>query len=433
MENNRAYAKKLRTENMYAEALPLYKLLWEGCSGDNVDCWLGWEYADTLKRNGKIDDAISVCKKVYQFDKEFKYNTHLLAWCLYERYIKNIDADNPPKDLKKIIQIADFITTTSRQEKGTPYEITVWAILKLLKNNNMFNAIKVDYWLVKLEVSLLSDIPYSYTDNTGKQRELASKKEEWYTTKCKVLLEMKKYKDCVDLCEEALQSIKKFHYDNNIWLCVKKAYCIGMLGDIKQSIDLLISLLTEKDHWSIHEMIFNFYVLDNNCPEGLKHAYTAALTKDPPKMKVKLFYNVGKILESLKNKNYALKHYKFCKKIREENKWNVPVELDAAIENISADVQQSDDNNLYKDLRNFWINEKLRLTPRAEGTVVNILPTGNAGFIKSGNASYYFRVQSVIGDKHKLKRDIKVSFTLIDSFDRRKNIPTKEAVDLLLL
>jgi hypothetical protein len=91
------------------------------------------------------------------------------------------------------------------------------------------------------------------------------------------------------------------------------------------------------------------------------------------------------------------------------------------------------EDNLYKELRAFWINEKIRLTPREKGIIVNILPNGKAGFIKGDNGSYYFQVQSILKDKYKLKRDMKVSFTLIDSFDKRKNTPTKEAVDVVFL
>jgi tetratricopeptide (TPR) repeat protein len=432
VDSNRINARKLRSEKKYLEALPLYKNLWVGYKGVKLDCWLAWEYADTLKRSGMIDEAIDICKKVYEIDKVFKYNLDLLAWCLYEKYIKSINVDNPPKDIEKTIRIANFITQISKQESGSPYEYTVWTMIKTLKNRAAVNYSDIDFWLMKLNADLLSDISYVVTDKTGKQRELASKKEDWYITKCKILYRTNKYEECLEFCNKSLSIISTFHYDNDIWLNTKKAYCMGVLGEKENAVQMLKSLLVRKEHWSINDMIFRLQVELGEHKSGLFYAYKAALSKDPLRGKVNLFLRIGEVLETLNSKDYALKHYMLCKKIREEEGWKVSGRLDESIASIEGGTGKYSDGDIYRELKMYWTEQKLSFTERSTGVITSLLPTGKAGFLKCENNSFYFQLSSVI-NRHKLKINKKVEFSLIDSFDKKKNKETKQAVDILVL
>jgi len=424
--------KKLRNEKRYKEALPIYKEIWEKRTNNKVDRWIGWEYGETLKKCGCIDEAIKVCKEVHIENKEFKYNNDLLSWCLYEKYLKNTDIKEFGKDIQRIIKIADYITNIVKQSEYTPYEMIVWKIISFYKHGNVFNADKVNYWLDKLDVLLLSEEPFQYTDDNKFIREGASRKEEWFALKCKALMKMKKYQECLEVCDVALSSIKKYHYNNDIWIKSRKAYCYGQFGDKVVAIRILEELLTVREHWSIYEMIFDLKLLLNERKEALGYAYSAALTKDSPSLKINLYIKMGAVLEELNLNEEALWHYRFSKMIRLESKWNVPIEIEQSITRIEKRVCSPNDECLYNKLKQFWVNEKLLLSPRFSGIILSLLPHGKAGFIKCENNSYYFTASSIMNKYNKIFPNISVTFSLIDSYDKKKNVHTKQAVDILV-
>ncbi|MBU3102244.1 MULTISPECIES: tetratricopeptide repeat protein [Clostridium] len=157
MIEERIIAKKLRKEGNLKEAVVIYKKLWGSCNKGNVDVWLGWEYADTLKKLNMLDNAISVCKQIYLSKKGFKYNNDLLSWCLYQKFFKNLDTKEKELNLGQIESIARFIINNTQQDIKLPYEKTVWKIIKLFKElfKEPFDARKIGLWLDKLNVDLL--------------------------------------------------------------------------------------------------------------------------------------------------------------------------------------------------------------------------------------------------------------------------------------
>lgn len=425
----RKMAKQLHKDGKNAESKDIYDKLWDECNGKEIDIWLGWEYADTLKKLGYLDRAISICKLVYKKDSTFKYNNDLLSWCLYEKYFKELDIRELPKNSNQLIKIGNFITYIISQDPKLPYEKIIWKIIKMHKNP--FNASLIINWLNKLDVNLLSENPI-IINVESKNVELASSKEEWYYLKSKALNKLCKYKECIKLCDEAISCIKKFHNNRDIWMQKEKAECLAKLGWEEEAINLLKIVLIKNGHWTIYDSLFQIQIELQNYDEGLMNAYIAALSKDPPKIKVKLYYDIGRVLELKAEYKLALMHYLFCKKIRIENRWNVSNDLMSKIKKLSI-KEPLDENKLFVNLKKFWLSEKLKNSERIEGTIFKLMPKGKCGFIKSKNGSFYFKNISILMSKKHLQEGMKVTFSLIDSFDKRKNVNTKEAVDILLL
>lgn len=431
MEVKRSIAKETYNQGNYEEATKLYRELWDNCICNEIDCWLGWEYAETLKKAGYLDEAIEICKKVYSANKEFKFLNNLLSWCLYEKYIKNINQAKIPEDIQSINKIAEFITKITKQDLYSSYEVTVYKMIKMYKKANNFN--EIDKWLNKLDVSLLSDKPYKYVRDGNTTFEGASRKEEWFTMKCKVLLKQKKYSECIELCDRALSEIVDFHYDYDIWLKADKVNCYGMLGKEDKAIKILDELLVTKRHWTLYKLAFNLNRQLKDYNNALLYAYTAALTTDPPKVKVNLYFEIAEVLQSIGNNEYALKHYMLCKKIKEENKGKVSSILKAKINYLKTEIYVDEKIDLLRELKEFWINEKIKFIPRYDGNIKSLFPNGKAGFIQSLNGTYYFTIGSILKDRSKLSISKDVSFSLVDSFDKKKGIKTKEATDILFV
>jgi tetratricopeptide (TPR) repeat protein len=424
VENIRSKAKTLRQAKDYPAAIEIYKQLWDSNDPQKNDKWLGWEYADSLKKNGQLDEAIRISHQVYAHNQDFKYNNDLHSWCLYEKYFKSLKDQYTIGEEKELLDKADLVIKLVGQNNATPYEHVVFQILKMLKNKTNYSASIILYWLSKINILMISDESYEYTDKSGKKLEIQSRKEAFYSYKTKALFEGKQYVDCIKCCDEALSQIKKFHHDNDIWIKVRKAKSIALTGDLPIAINSLIELQIQKDHWSILMDISLLYFNTGDLTNSLIYALRAALTKDPEQMKINVYDHIGQILEKTGDPINALLHYMFEKKIREDNDWGIPFGLSARIEKLCKSDTKA--IPLFSTLKEFWVNGLKALMGTHTGVINNVIGKGQIGFITCENDSIFFKSDSVINNK-KIRQGNKASFCIIDSYDRKKKQKTKEA------
>src|SRR5690606_7224798 len=84
--------------------------------------WVGWGYAQCLRKLGRSADALEICRAVYRIDSAFERNRNLYGWCIYDIGIKQVEHEF---DEAKYLQAADAITQLTRHENYSPYELTV--------------------------------------------------------------------------------------------------------------------------------------------------------------------------------------------------------------------------------------------------------------------------------------------------------------------
>ena len=84
---------------------------------------------------------------------------------------------------------------------------------------------------------------------------------------------------------------------------------------------------------------------------------------------------------------------------------------------------------VFKKLKNEWKKAKYFDQDRKRGFVKVILPNNKAGFISSGTKDYFFKISSV-GIGQKVLEGSSISFFLEEGFDKKKNKPTKVAVEI---
>lgn len=424
-------AKLYRQNKDYSNAVQLYKELWEA-RGTYWDKWLGWEYAFTLKKLGRLDEAIYVCRDVFLLNNDFHYNNDLLAWCLYEKYLKfNVINSSA---LPKAIEIAEFITKITKQKgKSTAYEATVFRTIDILKVQNTINYNKILYWIEKLDYILLSTEVIIYSLGEGKLKEGASRREEYFSIKTKALEKLEKYLDCIKVCNIAFEDVTQFHFDNEIWIDVRKNYCICLttIGkEFDSAIKSLIDITNKKKHWTIYYKVFKCYYKNSNYESAVVFGSKALLSNDQYDKKVSLLFEYGVALEKLGDQVNATKHFEFAYIIRKENSWTIPIPLEKKVIDYSLINSDRINKNLLKE---FWVNKSLKNKELIKGTIMSILPHGKAGFIKTDSGeSYYFRIVSIILGIKNLSVNKQVSFSLINSFDKKKQQETKEAIDIIV-
>ena len=134
------------------------------------------------------------------------------------------------------------------------------------------------------------------------------------------------------------------------------------------------------------------------------------------------------------NVNEAKLHLKLIISIRKKEGWAISSELENEAKKFEIDTHESNEiNNIIKKLTPFWESQSATNAVRLEGKIEQIFSDTGSGFIKTSTGEkYYFSSK----ESAKLKRDCKlgaiVKFELMDGFDKKRNVATKNACSLKL-
>lgn len=419
MDELRNKAKELRNLGDHKEAVEIYVKLYN----PNCDRWIAWEYADSLKKCNDIDLAINICKVTYENSKDFKYIKDLYSWLLFEKYFKSIQDSYQADEIIHLYNTAIFVTKLVTQNINSPYENIVVQTIKILSKHSSNQWRKVLELISKLDLSMVADKPLIY-NKQQKEIEYQSNREMLYAYKTKALLELNQYEDCIKSCNEAFSVIKKFHHDNDTWINLRRAKCITALGDIDNGIELLKDISIKKIHWDIYYELAKMFVKKNDISNALLYFCKAAITKDPPKMKVTLFYDMAILYYEIGNIENARLLCYFAYKIRVSEDWSIPTNLHNLLDKTNALDKEFEFDN--KKITNLCVSEIYTILEYKQGNVSKVQPHGKTGFISCGKDSYYFKMSSVI-NMRSIKLGDNVNFCLVDSYDQSKNKVTKEA------
>ena len=421
-------ADELRKSKKYADALPLYKKLWEE-HRENCNEWEGWGYALCLKHLKDYQKALEISREVYKLKPNFENIKNVYAWCVYYTEI----AVEKVNDEQRFLKAGEAILELSKQEdQYSPYTQTVFKILEYLNNKAIYPTDKILEWTDKLNFKILDNTPFSFTDNQGKTRELAPKKEQYFMWRTKALLEKGRFDECIKLSQEALDIFEKFHYDNDVWFFWRIALSYKGLGQPEKALEQLKSLLKRKNEWFIHKEIAEIYLEQGNHEQALKFAIDSALGFGDADKKLNVYKLLSEILMSKNQNEEAKKHIEFIYQIRKAKNWKMDIDLQNLINQFQIDTAKTIDlKNFEKELKKLW--EKLKFSNQTQltGTIKSILPNGKAGFIESENKkSYYFQLRNFKAKPELAKVGQKVTFFLEEGFDTKKNQKTENAVNI---
>jgi len=407
----RQQASELRKQKKYHEALELFKILWEE-HRDQCNEWDGWGYAYSLRKVGNASLACKVSEEVYEHWPEFEYNQSLLAWTTYDVEIKKDiveikqNESNYFEAVNKILSLVEFNTYS-------PYGRTIFKVIDYLEESrNNYPAESINNWLERLNPKELSLETWTGKDQKGRPLEHASKKENWYAKRAKALYELGRYQDCIETSQEAFEMISAFHYRNEKWIKRLIALSYYELGQFEEGLKWLKQIFDHRPEWFLHLDMALFLSQTGNQKEAIKHAAVAALDPQELGFKWNVFYVMGKILFDQGELELAKKHLLLAYKVREDNEWSIPKDLQKAIEKVNLDTSEAvNAHKLEKNLRGYWQSLKVADMEKMTGTIKNMVSSGRSGFI-SGNdgREYYFPVKNFKGDSNQLQTGIEVSF-----------------------
>jgi len=421
-------ADDFRKAKNYAVALPLYENLWKNFK-KQCSKWDGWGYAFCLQKLEKYQEALNVCREVYPSNKDFEQIKSVYGWCIYYTEIKVDKVD----DENKFLKAANGILQLSNQEDNySPYTNTALKVLDYFDKKNLYNAKKILEWTSKINPDLLSTDPFSFTDSQKKKRENASPKEKYFSHLINALFENEQYKNCIELCNTALNSIPKFHYKNEIWFKRKIAQSKFNLNQYDEALLIYEEIIKREKDWFIQKEIADIYFIQNKFDEALKYSVEAALNVGEDNMKVELFKLLAMILSKKGKTIEAKKHIEFAYIVKQENEHKIKDDFIALVNSYKIDTNKLKNyREQLNEMRNIWQMLKFGKQEIFEGRVKKILPDGKSGFISGDNGKdFFFSFKNFIGNGKLLVQGLRVSFFLEDSFDKKKNLATKIAVNI---
>ena len=145
-----------------------------------------------------------------------------------------------------------------------------------------------------------------------------------------------------------------------------------------------------------------------------------------------LYKLLAKLLQSKGKIDDAKTHIELIYQIRSSRQWRIDSELLDLIKQYKIDTTKlSDERELLRKLKRIWEGLKFGSQELLNGTIRTIISEGRAGFIDTDTRkSYFFSAKAFKEKKELMKQGQRVSFYLEDSFDKKKNQPTKIAVSV---
>ncbi len=388
------------------------------------------EKAREYNKVKKYEESLSYYKKVIDMGEELpQADKERYAWDLYFVKIKNTDTISELEEyVKELIQYVKQ-KNASRKDKPCAYTISVLKLMKFYSDNISFNnnAYKLIAWAEKLNPEYLSNTQAKRDDD----HKYNSNKESWYLQITKGLFEIKKYKEVIELSNEALETIPNFNNYNDSWFKYKIAKSYKELGEYDNALEYLDEIIKVKDDWFIfNEIALNYYKKEDY-DSSAKWAAKAALSKDGKiESKLKLFMLIGDILKIKGYEDEYILHKYLVYTIRNAKEWTQEEGWEEELASYELDLENTDYNRVYNELSPIWISLKFIGQERKYGNISKVFEHGNSGFIKCGKESYYFNANEFQDDKSFIYEGTAVSFFLEKAYNRKTGEEVENAVNI---
>jgi|GEM_PF-6869723 ''Cold-shock'' DNA-binding domain. len=395
--------------------------------------WDLYFYGKCLRKAKDYTRAVKLNRLVYIRMPEHEQNRNAYAWNLYDLYVK--PSDKRHIDESKMLSTASFIIKITEQGTYSPYERTVFTVLKHLKSKDKPHWEALLDWHSKLNPDLLDREVRTVTDEDGVERELASYLEEWHYYHIICLFGLGDWEACIKAADEALGAIRLFHYNYDMWIRIKKALSVYKLGNPASAALQLEQIGIESGLWQSYYELFKLYQLIGDREKALTSAAVALLSRNgETKHKMKLLLEFGAMLEQMSQKQEALKHYSLVCDIRKQNGWPPNERLNNHIAALEGETGLLNAGNP-RELERYWNTLRLNKQDKRTGTVQKLVSEGKSGFIvvDESEDTVYFRARDVKGKGSKIPVGQRVSFYMTDAYDRKKQRLTKQAIEIRLI
>ena len=362
---------------------------------------LVWSYRDYYLNKDYVnkENAIKAVNKILEYGE--KDNEFLLRSIKNSIFTKEV-IRKYPKELKNILDKIDGSENNHSTILSNSRKSRVLFNLGTLSNSKTLSKIKSHKMLNK---NINTCIYYSII-----------------LCKMNVLLQLQDYQGVIDIYN-IYKSLDDFHIERNM------AKAVAFQGNYQEAISILNKAAIKfGKQFYIYSDIGEIYELMGDTENALKSYYKACLLVHDDKFLLSTLISISKLLVE-EEKELARKHLDLCILLRKQEGWKLKSEEESLLKKLSECKPNNDIKILREELNSIWENLINKDVEIFEGIIENVLDSGN-GFIRYDNGKKVFFRRS---KNYNLKKDDKVTFTIEESYDRKKEVYSKAATNLKLI
>lgn len=369
------------------EAVRLYRLMYEQYP-EQFNSWDAFYLIKVMRASNSFD--ISWASELAEKYKDERVSG-LYGWLVFDKCVKGKERTEIIDNEQHISSLINLSPQKNLKENDQFPCPTTISVLKLCDAHaeNLFNARKINDLLSGLDYNLMSDKSQSIETQAKGEVELSSDLEKYFALKTKALLKLNEFESCKELSSIALQSIQKFHYDNDLWFKMRIALSEDGLGNTGKSEEMFKELLSSKagsSKWFLHRDIAQIYFEQNNFEKAWKYAVDAIFYGNEPHFLIGLYLLQARILFKLNRASEASNLADLIASILKEQQWNDKLEYNKLFSYFNTDrLNVKPVKEIIKTLNSFWQNERYGNKTKSNGIIISIHHNGKGGRIKDSN------------------------------------------------
>lgn len=376
------------------------------------------DIANRLYKSGNYEDSLEIFEKFYsKYSGIFDFwHKIFYCWSIYMVHIKFSNDENELYDNVELI--TGLLNQADLNVNATcPYTLAVFKIIDYLyKLEDYYN---LQYWFDKINPNLLDE-----TRSRNNNVIYPSRKEKFYNIMSKTYFECGDFEKCIEVSNEALNSLTNFTGDNGIWHKWRIAKSLNRLNENKKALSYLDEIINEKNEWYIKKEIAENYFMINDIENASLFAGDAVLTGGLSSNKVNLYHLIYEILNEI-NPDIAFKHAELYYILKLES--NAMISED--IVELDIDEETLNRSELEKEIGDYWYDAIYNNRKLEYGTVCDVLENGESGFILSNNLDkIYFNNSDFDGNY--IQEGMYVSYFVERSFDSSMNKELIKAINI---
>ncbi len=419
-------AKQLIDDRLPSEAMYVIKEMWSKFPNGSEDEFNLYDAQLTLKatRDNNDIDFNFIYEVVKQFTENEKIKTDF-GWFVFNNFLKGASTADFGNRESIIIKMLSIVSQQNIRGRKNICPFTIGCIgLAKAHSKNLFNAIKIDNLLRKLNVDFLSKENNSYRNSEGKEVKQPSDFEIYYALRTKALLKLNSYDECIELCNKALKEIKAPHYNNDLWFKMRIAISQEHIGEFDKSERLFQELLSSRagsDKWFLYRDIAELYFERKKYENAWRFSVDAAFYGNEPHFMINLYVLQARILVKLGRSQEGKVLAHLIAAILKEEGWAKKDKYNKILDYYKVQSQDVEKvKEVFNMAKTFWINERYRGMEEVTGEIVFIHPNGKVGKIKTiDSKAYNFHKRDFYERQRNFKEltHSKVSFVIMHSFD----------------
>ena len=374
------------------------------------------DYLKLLKNNNQNDEAIEVGKTFLSMAPNLKGYLNQYGYALYNKFI-NVDDETIKTKENLFFDIFDEILDLCKQERYSPVESCINRVIKYAQNQTPINYELINKVLEHLDVNKLSS--ESFTNSEG--REYESRKERYFRLRVRALYEIKEYRLCVEIANNALASNLKWHYSALQWIKYYRGCCLVELKEFDEAKKEFISLHNRIRGINFYEVLYRTDASLGNDKQANTYLLYEFFENGYDVSQMSLYTHLKQACNKTGNELVNKVVSSFIKALANENN----LESDEVID---EKYTNKDSSELYDLMYEIIMNNLGLFVERHEGNIVYYNEEnkyGSIGVYDQDNV--FFRQADFIYDEEVMKRD-RVEYTLMPTFDNKKQRLTSKAI-----